>query len=60
VPTRANGQPAFGLYLHDPVSAVGRAHGLLVLTVSGDQLTAITGFDNAVLGRFGLPRILAG
>jgi RNA polymerase sigma-70 factor (ECF subfamily) len=59
VPTRANGQPAFGVYLHDPVAAVGHAHGLLVLTVTGDQLSAITGFDNAVFDRFGLPRILA-
>jgi len=59
VPTRANGQPAFGVYLRDPVAAVGRAHGLLVLTIAGDRLSAITAFDNAVFDRFGLPHILA-
>jgi hypothetical protein len=59
IPTRANGQPAFGVYLRDPVAAVGHAHGLLVVTLAGDQLSAITGFDNAVFDRFGLPRILA-
>jgi RNA polymerase sigma-70 factor (ECF subfamily) len=59
IPTRANGQPAFGVYLRDPVAAVGRAHGLLVLTLAGNQLSAITAFDNAVFDRFGLPRILA-
>jgi RNA polymerase sigma-70 factor (ECF subfamily) len=59
VPTRANGQPAFAAYLYDPVAAVGRAHGLLVLTVTGDHLSAITGFDNAVFDRFGVPGILA-
>ena len=32
VPTRANGQPAFGLYIRDPRSAVAHANGLIVLT----------------------------
>ena len=59
VPTRANGQPAFGVYLRDPVSAVARAFGLLVVTVAGDRVSAITRFDNAALDHFGLPRILA-
>jgi RNA polymerase sigma-70 factor (ECF subfamily) len=59
IPTRANGQPAFGRYLRDPHAPVGRAHGLIVLTLAGDSICAITGFnDNSVLARFGLPRTL--
>jgi RNA polymerase sigma-70 factor (TIGR02960 family) len=60
VPTRANGQPAFGLYVRDPGGRVHHAMGLLVLTIAGDQISAITRFDNSVLPRFGLPRKLPG
>jgi RNA polymerase sigma-70 factor (TIGR02960 family) len=56
VPTRANGQPAFGLYLADPHASVYRAYCLLVLTTAGDHITAITSFNTNVLTRFGLPR----
>jgi RNA polymerase sigma-70 factor (TIGR02960 family) len=59
VPTRANGQPAFGVYLRDPLTQVAHAFGLFVITLSGDRVTAITRFDNTVLARFGLPRTLA-
>ncbi|HEV2256375.1 MAG TPA: sigma factor [Streptosporangiaceae bacterium] len=31
---------------------------LMVLTLAGDQICAITRFDNSVLARFGLPRSL--
>jgi RNA polymerase sigma-70 factor (ECF subfamily) len=58
VPTRANGQPAFGVYMRDRHTAVAHAFGLLVITVRGGQVSVITRFDNAVLGRFGLPRTL--
>jgi RNA polymerase sigma-70 factor (ECF subfamily) len=58
VPTRANGQPAFGAYLRDPASGLARAFGLLVITVEGDGVSAITRFENAVISRFGLPRTL--
>jgi hypothetical protein len=59
IPTRANGQPAFGRYLRDPHAPVGHAHGLIVLTLAGDRICGITGFnDNSVLPRFGLPRTL--
>ena len=58
VPTRANGQPAFGFYVHDPHGEVGRATGLLVLTLSGRRISALTHFDNSMLPRFGLPRML--
>ena len=59
VPTRANGQPAFAYYLSDPHAGVARAHGLFVLTLDGDAISAITRFgDNGVLPYFGLPRTL--
>jgi RNA polymerase sigma-70 factor (TIGR02960 family) len=56
VPTRANGQPAFGAYLHAAGARYGT--GLLVLTLTGDRICAITRFDNSVLPWFGLPRSL--
>ena len=57
VPTRANGQPAFGTYLR---ASTGIRHGtgLLVLTLTGDQICSVTRFDNSVLPWFGLPRSL--
>jgi RNA polymerase sigma-70 factor (ECF subfamily) len=59
VPTRANGQPAFGCYVRGGTAPIARAHGLLVLTLTGDRVAAITRFpDNGVLPRFGLPRTL--
>jgi RNA polymerase sigma-70 factor (ECF subfamily) len=59
VPTRANNQPAFGYYLRDPQAPVARAHGLIVLTLAGDKICAITRFgDNSLFPHFGLPRRL--
>jgi RNA polymerase sigma-70 factor (ECF subfamily) len=61
VPTRANGQPAFGCYVRDPHTPVAHAYGLMVLTVAGDRIVAITGFpDTSVFRDFGLPRTLPG
>ncbi|GAA0264914.1 sigma-70 family RNA polymerase sigma factor [Saccharothrix mutabilis subsp. mutabilis] len=58
VPTRANGQPAFGAYLLTPIP---RAHGVLVLTMAGDRVAGLTRFvDNSLLAAFGLPRSLRG
>jgi hypothetical protein len=57
--TRANGQPAFGLYVRDPQAPIRHAIGLLVLTLAGDQICAMTRFDAGMLAYFGLPRILA-
>ena len=57
VPTRANGQPAFGHYIDDAHAAIARSYGVLVLTLDGDRVAALTRFnDSAVLARFGLPR----
>jgi hypothetical protein len=44
--------------VHDPLSSLLRADGLLVLTLAGRQISAITRFDNSNLARFGLPRTL--
>ena len=60
VPTRANGQPAFGVYLYSPLSRVAHAFGLIVLTLAGDKVSAITQFETGVMPRFGLPRSMAG
>jgi RNA polymerase sigma-70 factor (TIGR02960 family) len=57
VPTRANGQPAFGAYLRAP-TGIRHGTGLLVLTLTGDRICAMTRFDNSVLPSFGLPRSL--
>ncbi|HEY6890747.1 MAG TPA: RNA polymerase subunit sigma-70 [Solirubrobacter sp.] len=58
VETRANGQPAFGVYVRDPDGARPRASALLVIAIAGDRIGALTHFDKGVLGRFGLPRTL--
>jgi RNA polymerase sigma-70 factor (TIGR02960 family) len=59
IPTRANGQPAFGLYVRDRYTPVSHAHGLIVITLAEDRARAMTGFiDSGVLARFGLPRTL--
>jgi hypothetical protein len=60
VPTRANGQLAFGAYLRAPAGGIRHGVGLLVLTAAGDQISALTRFDNDVLPSFGLPRSLPG
>ncbi len=49
VETRANGQPAFGAYVD------GDRYGIMVLTLRGEAISAITGFTNpAVFPAFGL------
>jgi RNA polymerase sigma-70 factor (ECF subfamily) len=61
VPTRANGQPAFGCYLPDPHAPVARAYGMMVLTLSDDRLSAITWFgERSLFSHFGLPRTIGG
>jgi RNA polymerase sigma-70 factor (TIGR02960 family) len=59
VPTRANGQPAFGCYLRDPHTPIAHAYGLMVLTLRGDRVAGLAGFaDTSVFAAFGLPRTL--
>jgi RNA polymerase sigma-70 factor (ECF subfamily) len=57
VPTRANGQPAFGCYFPCPQTDIARAYGLIVLTLAGSNIAEITFFaDSGVFPQFGLPR----
>lgn len=59
VPTRANTQPAFGVYFPSPQTEIARPYGMLVLTLEGPQISAITWFGgDSVFPHFGLPRIL--
>jgi RNA polymerase sigma-70 factor (TIGR02960 family) len=57
VPTRANGQPAFGAYLRTP-TGVSHGVGVYVLTLAGDRIRGMTRFENSVLPSFRLPRSL--
>jgi RNA polymerase sigma-70 factor (TIGR02960 family) len=59
VPTRANGQPAFGHYVQEPGADVAHGTGLLVLTLEGERIAAITRFGSSdLLPSFGLPQTL--
>jgi RNA polymerase sigma-70 factor (TIGR02960 family) len=58
VPTRANGQPAFGAYLRPATGGIRHGTGLFVLTLTGDRICAMTRFESSVLPWFGLPRSL--
>ena len=60
VATRANGQPAFGVYVLDRHTRVLHANGLIVLTLAGDRISMMTRFDTSAMPRFGLPRSLPG
>jgi hypothetical protein len=46
VPTRANGQPAFGAYLRAP-TGIRHGTGLFVLTLAGDRICVMTRFDSS-------------
>ena len=59
VPARANGQPAFGVYVRGQ-DGISHGAGLYVLTLAGDRIGAMTRFENGVLPWFGLPRSLPG
>ncbi len=58
IPTRANGQPAFGVYLRDPRAGVLHANGLVVLTLAGNRICAMTRFGTSTFPGFGFPRTL--
>ena len=59
VPTRANGQPAFGCYFPSLQTEIARPYGLLIVTLKGDHISAMTWFaDSSVFPLFGLPRTL--
>ena len=59
VPTRANTQPAFGACFPTLGTGIARLYGILVLTLEGPQISAITWFGgNSAFPHFGLPRVL--
>ena len=59
VPTRANAQPGFACYLPSTHTDIARPYAMFVLTLQGDQISAITWFaDSSVFPHFGLPRAL--
>ena len=58
LPTRANGQPAFGFYLAAVPGTIAHASGVLVLTLEDDAVAAITVFHGKELfPAFGLPSV---
>ena len=59
MPTRANTQPAFGVYFPTRQTDIARPYAMLVLTLESDRIYAITWLgDSSVFPHFGLPRIL--
>jgi hypothetical protein len=55
VPARANTQPALGSYLSDPARSAAAPARLIVLTMAGDRICAITRFHlDDLYPRFGL------
>jgi hypothetical protein len=44
VPTRANGQPALAAYADESGTGVNEAYGVMVFSLRGDRISAITGF----------------
>lgn len=55
-PTRANAQPAFGLYVQADDASTTHPAGLIVLTLDEDRIRGITRFlDESVMTSFDLP-----
>ena len=58
IETRANGQPAFGLYMRTPAGDFEPFH-LQVLHLDGDQVRHVTAFfETRLFTTFGLPASL--
>lgn len=58
VPVRANGQPAWGEYVRDPVTGGLHLTGIVVVAIAGDRISEITHFETALAPHFCLPRTL--
>ena len=59
IPTWANGQPAFGLYMRNPDDGGYRPFQLPVLTLHGDRVAHVAVFfDTSLFATFGLPESL--
>lgn len=57
-PTRANGRPAWGEYVPDPVSGALHLVGVLAIDLSGDLVHEIVHFEAGTGSLLGLPRTL--
>ncbi len=57
VPTRANGQPAFGAYVVG-ADGVRQASGLIALTVTDRGISELSRFETSLFDWFGLPPVL--
>ena len=57
VPTRANGQPAFAVYVRS-ASGVPQGFGVIAVSLSGERICAFTFFGQSALPWFGLPMSL--
>jgi RNA polymerase sigma-70 factor (TIGR02960 family) len=55
VPTRANGQPAFGSYLRGP-QGISHGVGLVTIALAGDRIRALSRFETTAFPWFDLPR----
>lgn len=61
IPVKANGQPAFAVYMRDPVDNIHRAFQLQVLTLTAAGIIhAIAFFDLSLFPTFHLPDLLTG
>ncbi|HZE01499.1 MAG TPA: sigma-70 family RNA polymerase sigma factor [Pseudonocardiaceae bacterium] len=58
VPVRANGQPAWGEYIRDPITGVLHLTGVIVVGLAGDRIREITRFETALAPYLSLPRTL--
>jgi len=59
IPTRANGQPAWGEYAGDPVTGSLHCVGLLVVGCVAGGVRELTQFETVIAPYFALPRVLA-
>ncbi|MFI0940137.1 sigma-70 family RNA polymerase sigma factor [Streptomyces sp. NPDC021020] len=55
VPSRANGQPAFGVYLRAAAGGERYGIGVIVLGLSGGRVCALSRFEGTTYPWFGLP-----
>ena len=58
VAVRANGQPAWGEYVRDPVTGVLHVAGIHMIALAGDRISEIIRFESTTVPYFGLPRTL--
>ncbi|WP_369244927.1 sigma-70 family RNA polymerase sigma factor [Streptomyces sp. R41] len=58
VPVRANGQPAWGAYVRDPVTGGLHVREVVVVGLAGDRMCELTRFETTLAPYLGLPRTL--